>query len=375
LDFDLSSAEQEKKPAPPAQAAPPAPAPTPTPPAPNMAMASPIADLTYRPYQGKFKPRALRWWIVALSGIRQIMKRPAFWVMLGLCLMPYLLHALSIYLEMQMIAQAGGAVPGGAAGRPGTPGGPGGRRGGPPIMDFSEGEKFSHHFFQALTGDVNSMLLLLIALMVGAGSIAADTRANALMIYLSKPITKSDYLIGKWVSIFLPVYFAAVVPGLLLYLYCLFGYTSDGFLKQEPWLIARIIGAAAVPAVLHASVLVGCSAWSKTPRLAGATYAGIYFITAILAGSVMGQVFFRATEAKRAMIKHSSISGVIDGLAQNIYGTRSISGIMDMIASREGPKLMEKPALWLMATLAAALVLGGIALARAHIRAVEVVRG
>jgi ABC-2 type transport system permease protein len=363
MDFDLSPTPPEKV------ETPPAPLPVSAPPSTSQIapLASPIADLSYRHYDGPLKAHAFRWWIVSLANIRQVFRRPAFWGMCVACLLPYLIHALSIYIEFrfaQMGLQAG--PPGGRRGRGGE---------GPPMLQFAPGERFAHHFFTALTGDVNSLLLLLIALMVGSGSIAADTRANALMVYLSKPITKGDYLLGKWVGIFLPIYFAACVPGLLLYLFCLMSYTSDGFLRDEPWLVVRLLAAAAVPASIHASLLVGCSAWSKTPRLAGATYAGIYFITAIISGSILGPIFFRANPSTRALLQHVSISGTVDGLVQNIYNTRAVSGLLDIIANQGKPQLVERPALWLMASLAAALIIVGITLARMRIRAVEVVRG
>jgi len=53
---------------------------------------------------------------------------------------------------------------------------------------------------------MNSFSILCIALVVGAGAIAADNRSNALMVYLSKPITKGDYLLGKWMGIFLAIF-------------------------------------------------------------------------------------------------------------------------------------------------------------------------
>ncbi len=44
------------------------------------AAASPIADLTYRTYDGPLHTRAMRWWIVALSGLRATIKQKGFWI-------------------------------------------------------------------------------------------------------------------------------------------------------------------------------------------------------------------------------------------------------------------------------------------------------
>src|SRR5216110_1930547 len=42
-----------------------------------------------------------------------------------------------------------------------------------------------------------NFIVFLIAVYVGAGLIANDRRANALQIYLSKPMTRAEYVFGK----------------------------------------------------------------------------------------------------------------------------------------------------------------------------------
>jgi hypothetical protein len=83
-------------------------------------------------------------------------------------------------------------------------------------------------------------------------------------------------------------------PALLMYLFFLIAYTGDGFLKQNPTLIFRVAGATLLPAVLHASLILGFSAWSKSPRMAGAVYAGFYFALAAVTGIVGGILLTRS---------------------------------------------------------------------------------
>ena len=245
-------------------------------------------------------------------------------------------------------------------------------------------EKFASQFFSAMCGNMNSFCLLLIALVVGAGVIAADNKSNALMVYLSKPITKGDYLLGKWMGLFLSIYAAALLPALILYLFCIAGYRSEGFLTEDPWLLLRIPFAAAVPAALHASLLVGISAWSKTPRAAGAAYVALYFVSYTIAGVILDKIFTTLPAPTLALLTHSSISGAIDGLVQQIYHIPSLdipwfsSGGNRGGGPREngdGRVVTDAPALWFLLTLGIGLSAAGIAAARARIRAVEVVKG
>lgn len=316
---------------------------------PSVGAISPLADLSYRGYDGPLHARLARWWIVALAGIRLTRQKPAFWALAGIAALPYLFSVFILYLTSRFPLPERF-----------------------PFIDHTVGQKYAFQFFQAF--DWQLFPLLLIALMVGAGSIAADNRSNALLIYLSKPITKGDYLLGKWVSVFLVVYAVAAVPALILYLYCLLSYTSGGFLREEPWLILRFPLACALPAVVYASLLVGISAWSKTPRMAGAIMAGLYFATGIIAGSYW-IIRYHGNIAKGIDARHASLSGIIDGLAQHVYGVtlhtthfNRHEGVMESVD-------LPSPTFWLMLVAAVGMVVVGVIAARMRIRAVEVVSG
>jgi ABC-2 type transport system permease protein len=314
----------------------------------SASLASPIADLSYRNYDGPLHARTLRWWTVSLATIRLNIKKVGFWIVVALSLLPYLFIGVLLFMgviggSMPMSNPFGGVAP-----------------------EF----KYAETFFQAWQGQ--QLFLFILALIVGSGSIAADNQANALLVYLSKPLTKGDYLLGKWMGVFLSVTAVALGPALLLYFYCLLSYMSKGFLKNEPFLLLQLIGAAMVPGAIHASLVVGLSAWSKTPRLAGAAYAGVYFISSTISAILWG-VRFRGDLAKGNIERHLSVSGVIEGLAQNL---------LNVTISPPGPRRMEgnlsnlaPPELWAMLLLGGALVVIGVMAARMRIRAVEVVRG
>jgi ABC-2 type transport system permease protein len=318
-------------------------------PVPQNSRTAPIADLSYRGYNGPLQMRLFRWWIVALAGIRLIRKKPAFWVLTGLAAGPYLFAIFILYLTSRFPMPERF-----------------------PFIDPTVGQKYAFQFFQAF--DMQLFPLLLVALMAGAGSIAADNQTNALLIYLSKPITKGDYLLGKWMGVFLVVYGVAAVPAFILYLYCLLSYTSSGFLKEEPWLFLRFPLACALPAAVYASLLVGISAWSKTPRMAGAIVAGLYFATSIIAGAYWG-IRYHGNIAEGIDVRHASLSGALNGIAQHIYGVT-----LHITRFRPREHLLESvdlspPTLWPLLAITTLILLGGVVAARLRIRAVEVVSG
>lgn len=308
----------------------------------------PIADLTYRDYNGPLHTRAIRWWIVAASGIRMVIRKPGFWIVAALALLPHVFAGLMMYVESQGMLRSVGMMP-----------------------TYPPDQKYAAQFFGALKGQW--LWMFTIAMMVGAGSIAADNRANALLVYLAKPLTKGDYLLGKWMGIFLMVYAVALIPAVILYLFCLISFLDSGFLKNEPWLFLRILGASAIPAAVHASLLVGFSAWSKTPRIAGAAYAALYLMGNTIS-FVIWLIRYRGDQGEGILVRHLSVNGIIDGLAQNLYG---LTLLVPTGHRRRGFEIIaqDPPILWVMLLIGGIVVALGIAAARAKINAVEVIRG
>lgn len=311
--------------------------------------ASPIADLSYRNYDGPLHTRAVRWWIVALAGIRLVIRKKGFWIVFAISLLPFLVVGAILYFQSSYPMMMRGN----------------------PMANETRGQVYASQFFQAYQNQ--SLWLFILALMAGAGSIAADNQANALLVYLSKPLTKGDYLLGKWMGIFLVVFAAAAAPAILLYLYCLLSYVPNGFLRDEPWLFFRVLAAAAVPASIHASLMIGFSAWSKTPRMAGALYAGVYFVSQAISMMTWG-ITTHGDLGQGVLTRHLSIPGVIDGLAQHIYNLQII--IVTFHRHRGMERLtLEAPDLLVMLALAAGAIALGVLAARARIRAVEIVKG
>jgi ABC-2 type transport system permease protein len=217
-------------------------------------MASPIADLSYRNYDGPLDPPINRWWAIAKMSMRLSVKKKGFWVWSVMSGYWYLI-LLAIFYFADQSTQLGNAV---------------GRKN-PFFSNIVWKDLFANGF------SVSQLFFLILALLIGAGTIANDNRANALLVYLSKPCTKLDYVIGKWLGIFVPMTIVTAVPTLIFYFYCLMSYRTYGFLTQDPWLIIKLFGLILVPGALHASLTLGVSAMFQQGRLAGATYAGVYF--------------------------------------------------------------------------------------------------
>jgi ABC-2 type transport system permease protein len=291
-----------------------------------------------------------RWWIIALSGIRPVLRKWWFWVLVLLATAPYVLWGFMLFLESRL--------------------GPEFRQ---MVFETAKDQRFATVFLRAYESSL--FWIMILALIIGAPSIAADNRTNALQVYLSKPVTKLDYLLGKWASVFVVVMVAMLVPSLLLFLYCLLSFWSSGFLRHEPLLILRVIGAAAITAGGFASLFVGISAWCRSTMVAGAVGAGVYLATQAIASVLWGVLYFRSWQAGHlasgTLVQHCSVGGVMTGLVWNLYG------VVLRVPIRHNPAQgfieVHAPNVGVMLAAYAGLVTIGAIAAYVRVRAVEVV--
>ncbi len=219
-------------------------------------MASPIADLTYRNYDGPLEPPINRWWAIAKLSMKLSTKKKGFWAWSTLSAFWYIILLIFFYFTETVVSNVG------AVGQKASP-----------INNLIWKDQFLNAFGES------QLFLFILALLMGAGTIANDNRAKALLVYLSKPCSKLDYVIGKWLGIFVPMTIVTAVPALIFYLYCLMSYRSAGFWTQDPWLIVRLLGMILIPGTLYSSITLAISSMFQQGRLAGGVFAGVYFIS------------------------------------------------------------------------------------------------
>jgi ABC-2 type transport system permease protein len=133
-------------------------------------------------------------------------------------------------------------------------------------------------FFLNLLG-WQSMMGLFLAAFVGPGLVSPDLANNGLALYLARPFSRAEYVLGKAGVLAILLSLTTWIPALLV-------FALQGYLEGWNWVMANarigtglFIGAW-VWIVLLALLALSLSAWVKWKPAAGALMFGIFFVAA-----------------------------------------------------------------------------------------------
>ena len=133
-----------------------------------------------------------------------------------------------------------------------------------------------------------SMLALFLAAFTGPGQVSPDLANNALSLYLARPFSRVEYVLGKmWILIVL-MSLMTWVPGLLLFF--LEAYLQDGWswMRDNSSLAWGIFLGSWVWILILALMALALSPWVKWKPAAGALMFGVFFVAAGFGAAING---------------------------------------------------------------------------------------
>jgi ABC-type transport system involved in multi-copper enzyme maturation permease subunit len=213
----------------------------------------PIHDQSYRRYLGGKAALGRGWTVIARAGIRNMITRRTFIGLMLFAWFPFIVRAVQIYIASN-VPQAALLAPTAET-----------------FREFLEQQDF---------------FVFIVTIYVGAGLIANDRRANALQIYLSKPLMRAEYIAGKAAVLFTFLMLVTWVPAILLLLVQIMFAGSFAFVKANLFLFPAITVAALLQVMLATFTMLALSSLSKSSRYVGILYAGALFFTAAIYGAM-----------------------------------------------------------------------------------------
>ena len=211
----------------------------------------PIHTQDYRHWEGTLNPRPYtRWWIITKAELKLLAQRKIVRLIVAIPPAIYILaHAILIYILNQ--------VPGAE-------------------FSFDIDNEFFQKFLFRIIPVPSSFLIALLAIFGGSGLIATDLKNNALSLYLSKPISWIDYLIGKFAAIGILLGCLTLVPGLLLFLEHVL-LTDTAFLKENYWIPLSIIVYSVIIMISSSLLMLLFSSLTSNPRYAIIGFCAVWF--------------------------------------------------------------------------------------------------
>jgi ABC-2 type transport system permease protein len=140
-------------------------------------------------------------------------------------------------------------------------------------------------FYHLVT--IQTFLAFLLTVATGARLLVNDLRDNALPLYLSRPLTRFEYLLGKTVAIVILGSLVTWVPDLLLF--GLQASLAPGWLAANWWVAPALVIAALSAIVLYALVCLAVAAVVRRRAASEAAFASLFFVVPLVA-RVIGQI-------------------------------------------------------------------------------------
>jgi len=214
----------------------------------------PIHDQGYRRYGGVRAAPGRAWSVIALAGIRTMLARRLFLGLLLASWVQFFVRAVLIYLSTSV-----------------------------PQASFLAPDARSYRQFL----EIQEVFMFFVAVYAGAGLIANDRRANALQIYLSKPLTRVEYVFGKLAVLVAFLLLVTWVPAIALLFVQIMFSGSFQFVLDNAFLFPAITLFSFIQVSAVAMAMLALSSLSNSSRFVGILYAALIFFSQAIYGVML----------------------------------------------------------------------------------------
>jgi len=211
---------------------------------------SPIHDQGYRRYAGG-RARGRAWLVIVNAGVRTMLRDRKFVALLAASWIQFLVRSVQFYFAANF-SQAAIIAP--------------------------NAETFRDFF------DKQDIFVFIVTVTLGAALIAQDRRVNALQIYLSKPLTRAEYIFGKLGILMVFLLFITWLPAMLLLVVQVVFAGNFAFVQANAYLFPAITLYALLEVAMVSTSMLALSSLSTNSRFVGILYTGLIFFSQAVAG-------------------------------------------------------------------------------------------
>ncbi len=302
-----------------------------------------VYERNFKRYAGELTPEWSRFLIIPRHAFRDVFKSKLFTAFFVICFVPLLVEAVLIYLHHNVNALAILKV------------------------NVTELVPIDGSFFQTFVG-IQGGFAFFVALLIGPPLVSRDLRNNALPLYLCRPFSRSEYVLGKMAVVLILLSAITWVPQLLL-----FGFQSylegASWFVNNLWLANAILIGSLVWILLLTLLTQAISALVKWRVIASAVLLGIFFIP-----SVFGEVINNLFMTRWGNIV--SLGALIGNVYAGLFGTfeRVTGRAVYFDGSVEREIVLTQPPLWCSWAALFVVCVVCLALLSRKVKAYEVIK-
>ena len=143
-------------------------------------------------------------------------------------------------------------------------------------------------FFRTFV-EVQGAFAFILTVLVAPPLISRDLSNNALPLYLSRPLSRAEYVLGKMTVIAVLLSLITWIPGVLIFFFQA-SLAGAGWLWANFWMVGSIVLSFAVWIILLSLIALAISAIVKWRVVASGAMLGLFFIPSAL-GAIINELF------------------------------------------------------------------------------------
>ncbi|MCK4835652.1 MAG: hypothetical protein KAT17_03410, partial [Candidatus Aminicenantes bacterium] len=219
-----------------------------------------IREKGYYGWDGELKSSGIAWLPIFFKGTKAAFKKKFAKPLFAFAAMPFFVFLIAVYVstkpELRMLTRL--------------------------VSLLRDDSVFFHAFY---TNGLLLFIMLLLCVFIGAELISGDLKFNALPLYFSRPLDKTDYIFGKYSILLFYLLTFTLLPGILLVIFKII-FTGD--ITFTVWLLLAVILYPLIISFFFASLTLMISALSSNRKFVWISIFLIYIFSTALAEMLRG---------------------------------------------------------------------------------------
>ena len=254
-----------------------------------------VYEHLYGAYEGKEQSPLARFFVIPRYALRDVFKSKLLLTIFVICFIYPLIAAILVYLRHNANAVALLQI------------------------NITELLPIDASFFRTYV-EVQGAFAFILTVLVAPPLISRDLSNNALPLYLSRPLSRTEYVLGKITVVAALLSLVTWIPGLLIFFFQA-SLAGVGWLWSNLWMIGAIFLGSAAWIILLSLIALAISALVKWRVIASGAMLGLFFIPGVF-GQIVNELFLtRSGQLISLWASMNSIWRGLFGLFQREAGT------------------------------------------------------